>query len=724
MSRPSIRRALACAFAALMLGAAAPTAHAAEPAPYSWQSLPFGGGGFIDGFVYHPKQANILYARTDIGGMYRYDFTTKSWTPLLDHLGHDESELMGVLSIALDPNNPDRVYAATGEYLHQWAHLGAVLRSDDRGRTWQRTDLSVKLGGNWEGRGSGERLQVNPHDGNTLLLGTSEDGLWKSSDGAKSFSKISSPGKAISLVLFDPSNAGVVYAGTSDGKGGLFVSRDGGGSFSPVDGAPQQTPQHAVFSTDGTLYVTFAAGDGKIAVNPNGATAGGVWAFGKDGKARNISPVKPTPGGETFGYSGVDISGGRLIVSTLDRWGSGDDIFTSTDGGEHWTSLGSQSRHDGSAYPWLVSYMNGQDKMGHWLSDVKLNPFNPDEAIYGTGYGLWMSENLSQAGSAPVRWGFNVSNLEETATFQLVSPTGGAIVLAAFGDVAGGAWDDAARTPDAVFAPTSESNFSVDYAGLNPSFVARTTDHTGNNGYYSEDGGASWTAFKASPYKRQDAQGNWHSAGQVAVSAKGTSMVWVPQRQAAVYSTDKGVTWKESAGWPAGRDIDMAVISDKAVDSVYYTYDRFANQILISIDGGASFKPAVTGITKIEGWQRMQLAVVPGRMRDLWLAAPYGLVHSPSAEVAAKAVPGVDEAWQIGFGRAATEGGYPAVYLWGKVRGQEGLWRSDDEGKTWTRINDDAHRFGWINAISGDLLEYGTVYIAPGGRGIMIGKSQ
>ncbi len=410
------------------------------------------------------------------------------------------------------------------------------------------------------------------------------------------------------------------------------------------------------------------------------------------------------------------------MVSTLDRWATGDDVYRSTDGGAHWTALGAQSRHTPAGYPWLANYTNGEDKMGHWISDLKINPFNPDEAVYGTGYGLWMSENLSKAGAEPIRWAFNVDNLEETAPLQVASPTGGAIVMAALGDVGGGAWDDVTKSPAAIFLPTSESDNSIDYAGLAPNILARTTDKTGNNGYVSEDGGESWTGFKSSPYKRQDAQGNWHSSGQVAVSAKGTSLLWVPEKQPAWYSVDKGKTWQESAGWPAGRDIAMVPLSDKAIDGVFYTYDRFNNQILISVDGGASFKPAVSGMTKIEGWQRMQLSVVPGRMRDLWLAAPYGLVHSPSSDKAAYTVQGVDEAWQVGFGKAASEGGYPAVYLWGKVKGTEGLWRSDDEGKTWVRINDDAHRFGWINGIAGDLLDYGTVYIAPGGRGIMVGK--
>ena len=539
-----MRKLLAICGTALLLAAGG--ARAADPAtqPYTWQSVPFGAGGFVDGFLYHPKQKGLLYARTDIGGMYRYDYDAKRWVPLLDGLGHDDRDLMGVLSMAVDPNDPNKLYAATGEYLNQWARNAAVLRSDDQGKTWQKTDLSIKLGGNADGRGTGDRLQVDPHDGQVLLLASSQDGLWKSSDGGQHFSKVASPGSALSLVLFDPAHAGTVYVGSADGKGGLYVSQDGGGSFAKAQATPDQTPQHAVFDSDGSLYVTFAAGDGKSPVNPNGATRGGVWKMTADGKWSDISPAHPEPGGLTFGYSGVDVDAehpGTVMVSTIDRWGTGDDIYRSTDGGQHWQAVGGQSRHDATGYPWMASYTGGADKMGHWIADVRINPFNSDEAIYGTGYGLWMSENLGQVGSGtPVVWDFSVRNFEETSTTGLTSPSGGAILLASFGDVGGAGWDDLSVSPaDAQFTPSNESNFSVDYAGLNPSFVARTAANSANNGFYSEDGGASWTSFGSTTYKRQDAQGNWHSAGAIAVSANGTSMLWAPEREDAVFSTDK-----------------------------------------------------------------------------------------------------------------------------------------------------------------------------------------
>ena len=721
-----LRRAMIGLATMAALGAA--SAQAATP--YRWSPVPFGAGGFVDGFVYHPKAAGLLYARTDIGGLYRYDPNAKAWIPLMDQLGHDDGQLMGVLSVALDPRNPDVVYAACGEYVDQWAHLGAVLRSDDRGAHWRRTDLTIRLGGNADGRGSGERLAVDPNDSQGLLLASSQDGLWRSDDGARSFRHVGEPAAKLSLVIFDPASGGAgrpsrtVYVGADDAQGGLFVSQDGGASFARVAGLPNQAPQHAVFAADGALYVTFASGDGKGTVNPSYATAGSVWRRDvASGRWSDVTPVRT--GG--FGYSGVDVDRARpgvVVVSTLDRWNGGDDVFLSSDAGAHWQALGAQSRHDATPYPWLVNYTGGEDHMGHWIADVKINPFASDEMIYGTGYGLWMSRNLTAAGGAqPVQFDFRVAGLEETATAQMISPLGGASLLAAFGDVGGAAWDDLSKTPsDGIFAPTNESDTSVDYAGQNPKLVVRTAAKAPTHAYFSRDNGASWQAFPATPYQPQDASGAWHATGTLAISARGASLVWVPEKEPAYYSADGGKTWIPSKGWPPTTDSVLVPISDKLADGVFYVFDRGSSTVLASIDGGATFNTIITGIPKVEGWQSAQLAVTPGILRDLWLATPVGLFHSPGSGQALSAVKGVDEAWRLGFGKAAPGQAYPAVFLWGKVKGQEGLWRSDDVGKAWTRINDDAHQFGAIDAVAGDPFEFGTVYIAPAGRGVLAGR--
>ena len=198
-------------------------AAATAPPPYNWSTVPWGGGGYVDGFAYHPKVKDLLYTRTDVGGVYRFDFAARCWIPLLDSLPHADGDMNGILSVALDPNDANKVYLACGLYLGDWAHNGAILRSDDQGASWAKTDLPFKLGGNADGRGTGERLQVDPNSGNILFLGSNQNGLWKSTDGAKSFAKVGGfPRSDVTLVLFDPASAAkgapsqTIYVGSGE----------------------------------------------------------------------------------------------------------------------------------------------------------------------------------------------------------------------------------------------------------------------------------------------------------------------------------------------------------------------------------------------------------------------------------------------------------------------------------------------------------------------------
>ncbi|GHC94331.1 GH39 family glycosyl hydrolase [Novosphingobium pokkalii] len=693
--------------------------------PYHWQTVPFGAGGFVDGFLYHPRTPGILYARTDIGGMYRYDFEARRWIPLLDHLGKDDGDLMGILSFAVDPNAPDRVYAATGLYLSQWSRKGAILRSDDRGRTWQKTELPIGVGGNSDGRGSGERLAVDPRNGDVLYFGSNRDGLWKSTDRGRSFARTGAGITGFSLVAADPAVANQVWAGSTDGSGALVVSHDGGASFAPVPGLPAMVPQHMVFGPDGSAYVTFAGGDQASGLNPSNVKTGAVWKRdGKDGHWHEITPKPPAPG-LLGGFSGIDLSSdGTLAVSTIDRWAPGDDIYLSRDGGAHWSALSTRARHSPKGYPWLVDYLKGEDRMGHWVADLKFNPFKPDEMIYGTGYGLWISRNLASAkADQPVDFDFTVANLEEAATLQMVSPTGGATLLAAFGDVAGAGWDDLARTPPrkSLFTPANETNFSIDYAGANPGHLVRLADRAPTHGYTSTDGGLTWTPFERSAWRQPAAGESWRGPGVAAISAKGTTLVWAPEKDGLYVSTDMGRNWKPSTGIVARSDASYLPVADKTGDGLFYVYDKASSSVLASGDGGASFKPLIEGLPKVESWQQASLAVVPGRLRDLWLAMPMGLFHSPDSKTKVTQVRKVTEAWLVSFGAPVVKDGYPAVFLWGKVEGQEGLWRSDDAGANWVRINSPDQQFGTLRAIAGDMLDPGTLYLAPHGRGVMVG---
>jgi photosystem II stability/assembly factor-like uncharacterized protein len=698
----------------------------AADAPYHWAPAPFGGGGFVDGFIFHPTHPGLLYARTDIGGCYRWDPAAKAWVALNDGLGRDETDAFGCLSLALDPHDPNRVYVAAGEYTAPQAHLARLLRSRDRGLNWDQVALPFRLGGNEDGRSAGERLQVDPKDSAVLMLGSTKDGLWTSRDYGQSWRRLTSfPAQSISLVVFDPQarHAGgpskTLYVGVVQPHGpSLYVSHDGGESFAPEPGAPaNMTPHHAAFGPDGELYLTFGDGPG-----PNGVKTGGVWKRDPDGVWRDISPVKPTIG-TPFGYGGLGVDAkhpGVLAVATLDRWKPGDAVYRSIDGGAHWTDLSALLRQHSQSFPWLTAYSNGKQAMGHWMGALAIDPFDSDHAIYGTGYGLWRTTNLSRADSGrPVDWDFDVEGLEETVPLDLASPPQGPHLLAAVGDVGGAAYDNLKASPSSgLFRPENKTNQSVAFAGRAPLKLVRTADDTASAGFTSDDGGKSWTPLPTTPWVERDGLRRRHNAGHIALSALGGAMVWAPEREGAFASKDGGKTWIASKGWPDAAGHTFTPVADPVLEGVFYVNDPTKGDIDISVDGGASFKPAVEGLTA----GARALALTPSRPRDIWLPTAQGLLHSAGAGQPFRSLKSVESADAIGFGMAAPGHDYPTLYLAGRVGGATGLFRSQDKGESWVRINDPRHQFGWIGQLSGDPRVFGRVYLLTTGRGVMVGQ--
>jgi len=711
--------------------AIAPDAVMAAPShrmeSYDWRAVPWGGGGYIPGFLYHPKKVGILYARTDVGGLYRYDYQNQTWIPLLDDLSRPDGDLQGVLSVAIDPNDPNKVYAACGMYISQWARKGAIMRSNDQGKTWQKFDLPIGIGGNSNGRGTGERLIVDPADGNTLYYGSNQDGLWKSTNGGASFAKVGTPSKSISLMFFDPKDH-TLYLGAVDGAGALMASKDGT-NFTVASSTPAMIPQHMAKGQDGSLYVTFARGDkdhgGEI--NPSDAAVGAVWKRDPDGTWHDITPLKPGPD-RSFGYSGVDVGpDGTVAVSTIDRWWPGDEIFVSRDGGKNWIPMHDHVTINKDDYPWTKAYGVEVKSMGGWVSDVKINPFNKNELIY-QGQGAWVATNLGDLGSSkPVNVVFADAGIEETATIDLTVPPVGAKVMAAFGDNAGAAWFDTTQTPDAgLFVPAKESNRSIDYAGLKPAYVVRSSDASKHFAFISHDGGLHWEDMPNSIFETPGSGfpvQNWHNGGRVAISAGATSMVWASDRGLPFYSKDGGKTWIKSAGVTEAKDRMLSPVADKRIDHVFYILDP-TGTVLISIDGGVSFKPLITGLPQISNWENATLAPVPTHIRDLWIVMPKGLLHSADSDHPAKNAPDVTEAWAVGFGAPRVADAYPAVYLSGKVKDVAGFWRSDDEGKTWVEITDHGHHIERINILAGDMQHFGVVYANSLHGGIMVSQPE
>ena len=745
---------------------------------YSWKSVQIVGAGFVDGIIFHPTAPGLRYARTDMGGAYRWNASADRWEPILDWVSYKDRNLMGVESIAVDPADPNRVYLACGTYTNRATPNGAILRSDDRGRTFERTDVPFKFGGNEDGRGNGERLVVDPADGRILYLGTRHDGLWRSQDRGATWAHIDSfpdvteavppmpapvagetpeqryrrmpvRGDGIVFIKFAPSagprsgSAGrsahsatqTIYAGVSlMNRPNLFVSRDGGATWTAVTGEPTQyRPLRAALSSDGSMYVTYGTAPG-----PSRMTNGALWKLDTHtGTWTEITPEQPVAGSREFGYAAVSVDAlhpRTLIVSTFGRPG-GEDIFRSNDAGATWKSIfysGSASGvYDYSRAPYV------EPTPIHWLFDIEIDPTNQNHAVFTTGYGGWESFDLTAADRAePTHWRAIARGIEESVPLEMISPSRGAHLVSAIGDYGGFVhWDlDRPAVAGSSAPPRMGNTTGVAGAALKPEIMVRVgisaAHKSGESIGYSLDGGHTWQPTAAWP----DAASR---AGTVAVSADGDTWIWTPEREAAYITRDHGATWTAAQGLPAG----MRVISDPENPRTFYAFALATLKLYRSDDGGVTFTarqmtldaaPQVSsgsGRGDNRGGQD-RIYAVPGRAGDLWLPAYDGLYHmaSPMAADAGDEniefarLPGVDEIYAFGFGKGAPGHSYPAIYLAGTVNNQPGVFRSIDEARTWTRINDDQHQWGLILQITGDPRVFGRVYVGAHGRGIQYGE--
>lgn len=207
---------------------------------YEWKQVAIGGGGYVTGIVAHPRTPDLIYIRTDVGGAYRLDTQGSRWLPLLDGFDRKNWHQYGVESLALDPADPDVIYAALGKYLPRPALslASAVYKSLDRGKSWNRTGLSIPRGGNKNWRWAGERLAVDPNLGRVVYFGSRNDGLWRSEDGGATWTRMGrfpTMGTAelgLSFVVLDPASgekgrrSRTLYVGAAGA--GVYQSRDGG----------------------------------------------------------------------------------------------------------------------------------------------------------------------------------------------------------------------------------------------------------------------------------------------------------------------------------------------------------------------------------------------------------------------------------------------------------------------------------------------------------------
>lgn len=759
---------------------------------YEYKNFKIGGGGFVTGFVFHKSSSDILYARTDIGGVYRFDFSQDKWISLIDGVTNVNPQQCYPLSIAVDDSDKNTLYMACGDDIN-----GQLCISHDKGETFEVKSIPCGIHGNCMGRATGERLIKT---GKHLYFASRTKGLFCSDDNGDSWRNLNVNGE-VNITFVNAVQSGdfrTVFAAASGGvnmfcKNGrkirghsLYVSYDNGESFKKlIQPKPDFTVQSGLFgyvaqrsafgvdekSGKRYFYVTFSQTGNdndpdRYTCDSAAVISGKIFRYelDKHGKVLENSETDITPKMvKGVGLSGVDFCDGMLVLSEIGE-AHQNSIYISFDNGESWKQI----LYDLSVgkVNFTVPYMKPEYNSGillvHWMSDIKINPFNPDMAVFNTGTGVFVTHNLTDAKRGKsVEWEPLCDGMEETVHLNVYSPPGGEVrCIDIIGDLGGFAFKDFDEIPENSFSNENGDRYitclNADFTDNNPEVVVATprgnwTAKTVGGLIISHDQCETWKHLSF-PYGLSEKIDNLCNgikkpnvnSGWAAMSADGERIVWAIAQDesfmtdSVVYTDDEGETWKKSE-FKGSNDyeqnpVPIYILADRMNANVFMALNK-ESTMFISSDKGKTFyecKPSrlFEKPRSREELRRREFEVraESGKEKTLWVSfGQAGLWRlefndrNMSVDCARITKPG-DITVGVGFGMPKPGGDIPTVFTSGVINGQYGFWRSCDYGKTFDLISDDNQHFGTVISISGDPREFGRFYIATGSRGLIHGK--
>ena len=324
------------------------------------------------------NQPNVFYVGQVNGGVWKTDDYGRTWTPIFD-----DQPTQSIGAIAVAPSNPSIIYVASGEGL-QRPDLSAgdgIYKSTDAGRTWVHLGLR-----------DGQQIPqlavdpTNPDRVFAAVLGhpfgpNRERGIFRSIDGGLTWQNVlfRDENTGGSDVQMDPAHPNVIYASLCASRrgpwednnayggagGGLFKSIDGGTTWRKLtQGLPEDIAQINLAiapSSPRRLYATLA-------------TPGGLGIFRSDdaGKSWYRATTDSRPA--------VKIGGGDLPVPKVDPknpdvvYSASTVAWRSRDGGKTWTAFRGAP--------------GGDDYQNIWI-----NLHNPDITLLVSDQGAIISVN-------------------------------------------------------------------------------------------------------------------------------------------------------------------------------------------------------------------------------------------------------------------------------------------------------------------------------------------
>jgi photosystem II stability/assembly factor-like uncharacterized protein len=268
---------------------------------HNWETLPAMHGKSIRAFAMFRGNSNVLAAGA-LDGVFRSKDGGDTW----EHLSPANSpEVKNIESIAVDPKDPDTVYAGT------W-HL--AWKTSDAGANWQHINKGMI-------DDSDVFSVIVDHDNPQIVFASACSGIYKSETAGNLFSKIQGipfSARRTRVLKQDPTNENIVYAGTTEG---LWKTADLGKSWKRVS-SPEVVVNDVFVDPRNSNRVLLATDRSGVMASNDGASS---WETSNHGYAhRYVSSLLAD-----------NQNAGTLYVGVVnDREYGG--VFYSRDNGQHW----------------------------------------------------------------------------------------------------------------------------------------------------------------------------------------------------------------------------------------------------------------------------------------------------------------------------------------------------------------------------------------------------
>ncbi len=323
-----------------------------------WEPIgPFTIGGRIRTVVHHPRKEGWVYIGAAAGGIWRTTDGGQSWTPLFD-----QGNSLSFGALAIDPNDPDRIYAATGEMSNNIdSYFGAgIFVSTDGGTTWSPLGLTHV--------GAFSKIEVHPRSSRLIVAGATKSfaGFWRSTDAGRTWTRTFIG--SVTDVSLNPSDTAEFFIGVA-GQG-VYRSSDGGLTWQPSSaGLPSPLGRVCVQQAPSNPNILYAlveqGGSGGTGAIYKSTDRGRTWQLSYQGQPSFFNGQ-----GWYNAYIVIHPTNPDLVLA------GGIDIFRTTDGGRTWTNV-------------TYGYSGGNVHVDQHAA--AFNPLNPNIVYAGNDGGMYRS---------------------------------------------------------------------------------------------------------------------------------------------------------------------------------------------------------------------------------------------------------------------------------------------------------------------------------------------